>query len=843
MNEYMRRLVDSVTLKAPSDLLGPEQNAITGPKNIRNYYLPKLLGLGENDLKNEQKAGFPYEKLSEEQKQNPYLKLFSFCREVKEAILNELDETKNGQQRLVLFDGDFSLTIDSLDTYTTEFFRMLTVDEGNLTISEKGSEKKPPSPKTIANRFKIFAHFLFRVCLNNRIAFPLPKYGGKPENERDLYNLLTSLETTQKIARWTDIFPMPDTPDPNNLLFYLFDLRKPEEELSNDNLKQTIKKLTSTWFDLPLSETQLKKTKEKERAAFLVNKYAAPLIHEALRHPLYQHLFGMDDRLASPITHMKDVRELLSSTVFVGTSEEPKPIVQSPVLKILDMLTDEALRMARNSSHTAREYLETLGELALQTTERPYFIPEAAFEKLDEEIRNMLMKPGMRLLAEGTAPGTWKFHNRAIRMVCSAYAVALKINASSDAAKSIEIAIKNIDDRIENYFHVNELVFLDQEFHQYGDAIVFFSIGLLACTDYGKREEILKDILGILRDFSVSKRRRQIIYIYLAVNLRATSEIMISSDLRRQLFWATYGKTIYPFEMQLWKPLIGTSRYYENEIQNMLFSIENKNNLTAMFAFIYGQLDSAEKHDYTDAQRFLIDCSKLQWQTFDQVNKADATKLKAINELFKTGEMLLKSVYIDNKNTPQSFEVGLGIQLLCYALNDLWNLENAEENAGPLRTAVKDIARKKYETILLSDYSCRKNTRGYTGKGNPNDVFLLCGTYRITSSLTTESGKEFSPSIVMLPEEIVSDYRKWLRNERDKAGNVRFTLLLSRALSRTNLADGENRDLAFSSLLKKYWKDSQNISEYFLPYDNMNAYAKPLNDEKLAKKKIPYYSD
>ena len=293
------------------------------------------------------------------------------------------------------------------------------------------------------------------------------------------------------------------------------------------------------------------------------------------------------------------------------------------------------------------------------------------------------------------------------------------------------------------------------------------------------------------------------------------------AELRKRVFRAVYGRTLYLTQASLWNSLKNRVFYY-NEAKKTF----------------YESCKFDENHRYAKEQPFYNFLAGTFVTCLDQGSNSFFTEKNALYE----GCLVQKKTWFlanpgDRINPQKAFrlierclihvENGLQNDNSLYYINALsqvfYGLANLQYNNSELSNEVRELAMEKSDRIvkalICSDYYLRKTNRPYD-IGAPHEKFhMLVGAIRFICAycdlkLTKVALNEISPNAE-------NDYKRWIKYQ--KSFNTRYMLLMLRLLAHTDFIENVMHYPDPLWFFGDYLNEKLFIDTGFLEYDNMDG--------------------
>lgn len=501
---------------------------------------------------------------------------------------------------------------------------------------------------------------------------------------------------------------------------------------------------------------------------------------------------------------------------------------RNPIGCAIQGLENLLQELSRNKPYTSSDFLFLLGAIACCAAKTHtavlgsdfYHYVEEKLELKHSDVNQMLRdlsisrnetndtKTVLRTLDHGT-PKVKKFLYKDHRLICEGAAHALDFNSDNTEACDIINMIFNNG----NYQgdtpngEENHLILKYNRF-------LICNIAVLHYLDSSKRELVLDKLIEIAGDFSAQNRTNHVKAIYL-LSYFLVDGTPISSKLRRKIFLATFGTSMYVFQFHECMRLFHTNSV-DGEVENYFrnFARETFERACVIaddgyavsdpYFFFWLAFVGNCRPSSAEAKKF-FDAAKLQSQIFFGVsNSYDDTffRSKVMESISRIREINLDLKRHQDKPNCNVLYLVYALHILFYALADLANMAHKHEIVLD-QIMQEKAADELIGSCILCDFLTRKFNRSYN-QGEFERMYLLCGAFRLVCAYEIPA-----KNVYQLSDDMRSYYLRWFSEER----NIRYKALLYRLLSYT--------DYPLSELRESFDIEEENPQSYFLQYDNL----------------------
>lgn len=393
------------------------------------------------------------------------------------------------------------------------------------------------------------------------------------------------------------------------------------------------------------------------------------------------------------------------------------------------------------------------------------------------------------------------------------------------------------------------------------DKFLFFSTVLLLSLDSYKRNFFIYSLIeNEVVNFDIQEREdnnqpinriKQIACIYLITNL-LIENISIPGDLRKEMFKATYGRTMYSLQSNYLGALFSCSKFYTSEIERNINSVfefkDGKAINQPYYLFLFGYYFYEyfqcreyffNEHDGYQQNKTFKEAAIIQYLSWSYDGNVEIIEI--ILRGFKILSKKLFSVVGDINDDPYGYhefstdfssnikEVmykwAICGQLLCYALANYINKFGSDLDKSKIEENKKIL----FYVCVYSDYFIRKTNKKYEKADDVDDhknLYLPCGSSRLICAidyLSDRTGSKFNiEECVVINDIIYADYKRWVQFEESKNSNTRYLVLLLKTLSKTRYIYLRQDGCEFRSEIENAKKKLSDNECKFLPYDHIN---------------------
>ncbi len=368
----------------------------------------------------------------------------------------------------------------------------------------------------------------------------------------------------------------------------------------------------------------------------------------------------------------------------------------------------------------------------------------------------------------------------------------------------------------------NDLVNLQDGFYE---ELLIFSIILIIHLDIAKKKELINYLIQLSKNKDAKYRNNNIIAIYILTYLLC-EDSSLNYDLRKNIYFNTYGTAAYRLQYLQWDYLINSSLFYKNEVERNYKALLTTNQFaTANQPYYFFWYDSCaheahinQKPEWQQVLAFCETAFTLRKKTWAQ-NEINQTKLldEIINSV--SAGISLKKHLMKNGLHHAIHNNAVPLRMFSYGMHSLFyacaNCINYSNNRVKLREHIFNLYNDNTEfldCVFIADYITRKSNLIYTNscdKGTPTDnMYLLSGAFRIICAAGTPPNEKFIR--YHLDKEMSKDYVKWLHYEKS-----RYKCLLCYMLSFSDFFNNKNH----KRILDKNYPDN---NTNFLQYDYLN---------------------
>lgn len=571
----------------------------------------------------------------------------------------------------------------------------------------------------------------------------------------------------------------------------------------------------------------------KAQKEYLTN--AARMIVDEVNHqPLVNYLF-QKLKETQQTSYLIEYRELVNS--IVKYKKDGQLTVYPPVSTLIEQIHNGIKKYTSDKFFNERDVYEILGELALAATQNStYHIPLDKFQETNDSFRNKILQQIKKDI--NNQKFRWitciddqhyRFTLKYYRLIFTARKKSEQYNAEFISQnKSIAVICQSILDEMRlRPLQKNDNIDIEDTCESSHtewkfDSLVVYGTALLLLSPTSIMYHMIDELRKIAQNFSIhnQNRKRQESAINLICNLLCEKHNLLP-EYQENMFRDTYGKSIYHFQIAAWHHLSGISEpnmtfssytdlvYKSIEKACRLRDDHKYANAAPYYILLKGYIeDNSRCEEYKqfdtseDSTKYLYDCCKIQskiWninQTLSEEEKAQEIiniikLLRTANEVFRNWINPEKTQYTHHTDLMATDTYPLawvyGCNMALYALADIEREKHEKslfERIHLNKASVPFSERDFIETIVLCDYFNRKLSFNYdieydSNNCTANNVFLLCGSFRITSidSIITEIS--ISPNRFTLTKSQKEDYKRWLDNE---STGTRYKVLLTRYL-------------------------------------------------------------
>lgn len=532
-----------------------------------------------------------------------------------------------------------------------------------------------------------------------------------------------------------------------------------------------------------------------------LNRKTSEILHEiwdqAVRYPLITSMLSRDkyDELIDLLRAITEIEYQPESDTFRIDVGYPSPI-KSVMKRYFDPIRDIASKRERD--YTVIDFIMAMrkyAEEARKDEEHHSFYDPSYESPLIKHMINDALDTGFLIRTD--LDHKLKFHIKQLRLVSAALSVAIgdnKAAANNTSRDRVELCLNHLlkeDTEADRKRHVDR--------HYPGTMV--YSIAYLNRVDESIRLKVLEALITIANDFSVAARHRQQRALCILTYYLIEGE-EVSNAMREKLFFATYSRTLYIAQGQLWQHLKRHAKVFERIARDTFIrSTKVDTNKYACsdpyYHFLLGAVFE-EEDAVSVPHRFLIKCCKIQKETWYLSDNLEIDLQRTFHLLDK-GLQELKKV---DENEILYYVYAL--QTLFYALSNLSVQKDLEKKRAEFAALMTDVNKASLigEALITCDYYNRFYNRKYND-GDLEGCYLMSGSIRFVCS---SDYHKYIPKLKL--GDMSEKYEFWLGNER---GRHRY--LLMRLLSYTDFSF--NDDLAEMTEYEK---------TVFLPYDHMGFF-------------------
>lgn len=585
--------------------------------------------------------------------------------------------------------------------------------------------------------------------------------------------------------------------------------------------------------DLWTNKNLLTKVKQYFASGGKCEKLRRTILDKALRYPLMNHL---ESRGRYPELYTM----LLSMTqIDIHTEGEELAVsleVAPPARTVESIVMRSVEQMSRNQKYSVYELLERLSRIASLAVEDPNLghiirnerVRECTdYPDLEDTAKlaaklaaNPIDKHVWSLLVQ--ADGYYKMAGKELRLFLDAWGKARSAyNANQAVEKIAEELLKSTqseslqeESRPEHYA---EQLYSSESFYAYS---------YISALPEPQRYALLSAIAAHMRKNTDAKQRPQQELCLSILSYYLVEDIRLPQQLRDELFFSAYSKTLYKPQALMFDRLALYPCYtgYAKEVFDLacdpaLYGTEREGRVVApYFNFLQGALYSDEEiRALPPEKQKMIECCRLQYDTWHMKNDAafarlDEAWLQRALELTRFCSDNLPSLYEKNAAVAsrESLCCVFGLNMALYALTNLGIRE------GPLLPLVKNALEDSdwlYEALLKGDYWQRK----YASQ-HGNHVYLIAGAARFVCEYGSRGWLRHKN---ILPQQILrGDFANWL-SDLLADGDLRSYFILIRFLSILGL---DPKKQGFHTNPEQDGHRRLFDRTNFLPYDHIRNY-------------------
>lgn len=503
--------------------------------------------------------------------------------------------------------------------------------------------------------------------------------------------------------------------------------------------------------------------------------------------------------------------------------------LREPVMSAIQGLEELLKELSRNKSYTYPDFLFLLGTIARRATKTHtailcsdfYSYIEKKLELKHSDVNRMLRalsiskeesndtKSVLRTLDSGT-PKIVEFLYKDHRLICEGALYAFVCNTGHVKTNDIVNTIINNGDfqGDTSVGEQNHLILSYNRFLVCNTAVLYY-------LDSSKRELVLDKLIEIAGDFSAQNRTRHVKAIYL-LSYFLIDGVQISSKLRKKMFLATFGTSMYSFQFHECMRLFHADsdaaaeesyfkKFVRETFERACVIADDGYAVSDPYFFFWLEFAENSRSSVAEVKRFFTS-AKLQKKIFIEVSNIHNDTFFRNRATEVIGQ--IREIYSDlrkHQRSPNQNVLYLvyALNILFYALADLANM--AHKRKIILDQIMEEKAADELiSSCILCDFLTRKFSRNYN-QGEFERMYLLCGAFRLVCAYEIPS-----KNVYQLSDDIKSYYLRWFSKER----NIRYKALLYRLLSYT--------DFPLSELRKSFViKEDENYQVHFLQYDNL----------------------